>query len=258
MRIFDLHNDLITSEVDFGNAENIIQSDRDNDREILYAVWATKLNLSDFTEKSRFLSDRGRYSVEDASVVGEDFDALLTENLACCSLTWNYNNALAGGAYENGDLTEHGEKFVDYLNDKDVIIDLSHLNERSFYSVIIRAKRVVATHSGIFSNKKCLRNLKYSQVREIIGNGGLVGLTPVPKFVRNGDEHGYFDTIYRFIDKFGCDNVAIGTDFYGSDPIKGLENYDELVQKVEFFISKRYGASCAKKLLYENAERFFE
>ena len=61
MRIFDLHNDLITSEVDFGNAENIIQSDRDNDREILYAVWATKLNLSDFTEKSRFLSDRGRY-----------------------------------------------------------------------------------------------------------------------------------------------------------------------------------------------------
>ena len=257
MRILDLHNDLITAVAD-DRALRIMKNNRRRGVKALYAVWGTKLSLVDFIGKCRFLSQNAEYySVEDASATGTNFDALPLKNLTCCSLTWNYDNAFAGGAEGKSGLTEEGKRFIRYLNRKEIAVDLSHLNERSFYEAIKISDRVIATHSCPFSVKRHLRNLKDRQIAAIVEKGGIVGITPVPSFVAHGTESGYLAALDYFINKFGCDNVAIGSDYFGSDGIDGLRSYDELLRKVRSYVAEKYGNYCADKILFGNAERFF-
>lgn len=258
MRIFDLHNDLITGGVGFSQALEIKKDDASHEITALYAVWGTRLGFKEFIEKCVFLSQNfGLYSVEDASVAGGGFSALPLKNLKCCSLTWNYDNIFAGGANGFGGLTELGKSFVCFLNDNNVAVDLSHLNERSFYDVIAIAKRPIVTHSGIFSLKHHARNLKDEQIKAVINKNGIVGLTPVSDFVPGGDKDGFFRALSYFIDNFHDDNLAIGSDFYGSDGIAGLKDYYELSDEIDAFLTSGYGKKCSKKVLCENAGKFF-
>ncbi len=258
MRIFDLHNDLITGGTSFSQALEIINDDAAQEITALYAVWGTRLSYREFIDKCVFLARNCRfYSIEDASIVGENFAALPLNNLKCCSLTWNYDNAFAGGANGSGGLTALGEDFVRFLNANDIAVDLSHLNERSFYDVIGIAKKPVATHSGVFALKPHARNLKDEQIEAVINKNGIVGLAPVPDFVPGGNNDGFFGSLSYFIDKFGCDNLAIGTDFYGSDGIDGLKNYRALSDEIDAFLTAGYGKKCAQKVLCENAQNFF-
>ncbi len=258
MRIFDLHNDLITGGASFSQALEIINDDAEHAITALYAVWGTRLDFKDFIEKCVFLSQNcGLYSVEDASVAGSGFSALPLKNLKCCSLTWNYDNIFAGGANGFGGLTELGKSFVCFLNDNNVAVDLSHLNERSFYDVIEIAKMPIVTHSGIFSLKHHARNLKDEQIKAVINKNGIVGLTPVPDFVPGGNEEGFFGSLSYFIDNFHDDNLAIGSDFYGSDGIDGLKSYRALMDEINVFLTSVYGKKCSKKVLCENAGKFF-
>ena len=257
MRIFDLHNDLITA-VGSDEAKRIIGKNGRRGVKALYAVWGTKLGLVDFIGKCRFLSQTAEYySVEDASATVADFAALQLKNLACCSLTWNYDNAFAGGAEGKSGLTEEGKRFIRFLNRKGIAVDLSHLNERSFWEAIKISDRVLATHSCPFAVKRHLRNLKDRQIAAIVEKGGIVGITPVPSFVKNGNESGYFAALDYFINKLGCDNVALGTDYFGSDGIFGLRDYDELERKIRLHVSEKYGNYCSDKVLFGNSERFF-
>lgn len=256
--MFDLHNDLFTGGVSYSQVIEIKNADAAQGITALYAVWGTRLSYIEFIEKCFFLSQNCRfYSIEDASVVKNNFTALPLSKLKCCSLTWNYDNAFAGGANGSCGLTALGKDFVCFLNDNDVAVDLSHLNERSFYDVIGIAKKPIATHSGIFSLKPHLRNLKDEQIEAIINKNGIVGIAPVPDFVPGGNKDGFFRSISYFIDKFGCDNLAIGTDFYGSDGIDGLKNYRTLTSEIDAFLSAVYGKKCSLKVLSENAEKFF-
>ncbi len=256
--MFDLHNDLITGGASFSQAQEIINDDAAQGITALYAVWGTRLSYREFIDKCVFLERNCRfYSIEDASVARENFTALPLNNLKCCSLTWNYDNVFAGGANGSGGLTALGEDFVRFLNANDVAVDLSHLNERSFYDVIGIAKKPLATHSGIFALKPHARNLKDEQIEAIINKNGIVGLAPVPDFVPGGNKAGFFGSLSYFMDKFGCDNLAIGTDFFGSDGIDGLKNYRTLTDEIKAFLTVGYGKKCAKKVLYGNAEKFF-
>mgnify|MGYP003317531106 CR=1 FL=1 len=53
------------------------------------------------------------------------------------SLTWNEENHLATGVAGPADrgLTTLGKEFLDFMKEKKMIIDLSHLNVKSFFDV---------------------------------------------------------------------------------------------------------------------------
>ena len=59
-------------------------------------------------------------------------DLLKKDGICAATLTWNYNNRLAGGCLDDGVLTSLGKMVIRRMNDYGIMLDLSHINEKSF------------------------------------------------------------------------------------------------------------------------------
>lgn len=258
MKFFDLHNDLITGKTDKDCISEEISRNAESEAVVVYAVWATRLSGAEFSEKLSFLSrNAGIFAIEDAGAHAVTSYLTAPRKPAYCSLTWNYDNALAGGASGESDLTAEGRDFIKILNKQNIAVDLAHLNRRSFYSALSIADRPVVSHCGFAPCRAHPRNITREQAELVVEKNGIVGLSPVPEFTLNGDKDGFFAALYAFIEMFGCANLAVGTDFYGCNSISGLESYDLLVSELYCRLARRYGEKTAEAVLYENARRFF-
>ena len=97
----------------------------------------------------------------------------------------------------------------------------------------------------------------------IVESGGLVGLCLVSTFL-NGRNKCTIDEIVCHIDYFACkygiDNLAIGTDFYGTKHLpRGANTYKSLTQKLSCELLKLgFTEKSINKIFYENAELFFK
>ena len=84
------------------------------------------------------------------------------------SLTWNEENHLATGVKGNPErgLTDLGKQFIKYMNEHDMILDVSHLNEKSFYDVLNeKPKHLIASHSNALNLSNHPRNLTDEQLK---------------------------------------------------------------------------------------------
>ena len=126
-------------------------------------------------------------TLEDASYLGcATDDEVLGWGPACVSLTWNYENGLAGGCFSETGLTRRGERAVAMLGERGIALDCAHLNIRSFCDVLDFPAEIVNTHTCMYALHPHPRNIKDWQIREIAERGGLVGVTFVGKFLGEG------------------------------------------------------------------------
>ena len=92
------------------------------------------------------------------------------------ALTWNYSNHIASGALEsdeNRGLTDFGKTVVAEMNKIGMLIDVSHLNRKSFYDIAKVTKMpIVATHSCSDFICPHKRNLTDEQFKIIKNSGG--------------------------------------------------------------------------------------
>lgn len=64
------------------------------------------------------------------------------------------------------------------MNDRGMLIDVSHLSDRGFYDVLHASKKpVIATHSCARSICPHTRNMSDEMLRALGENGGVVGFT---------------------------------------------------------------------------------
>ena len=111
-----------------------------------------------------FLTVEGAYIINSR----DDADYIFKRGVRCVSLTWNGKNKLAVGADEIGGLTDFGKEITEYMQDIGIIIDVSHLNERSFWDVMKNSRKpVIASHSNSKSICNHRRNLTDEQFRAI-------------------------------------------------------------------------------------------
>jgi membrane dipeptidase len=111
-------------------------------------------------------------------------DSLAKRGMIYLTLTWNNSTSWATSAKDetlHGDslthkgLTEFGKQVVKRLNDRGVMIDLSHPGEQTFYDVMgTTTKPVIASHSCAYALAPHRRNLKDDQLKAIAKNGGVV------------------------------------------------------------------------------------
>ncbi len=176
---------------------------------------------------------------EGLASLGEDIeklDKLYDFGVRECMLTWNEQNALATGV--QGDtargLTTLGKQVVQRMEDKKMIVDVSHLNERSFWDVMgVATKPVIASHSNAKALSNAARNLTDEQLKAIQETGGLVGLNSFNLFVSQNIKE---QTIDRFVehaayiaDKIGVSHLAFGFDFFeflSTDSMKSYSDQD--------------------------------
>lgn len=252
--IFDLHNDLLTAKNE-NEAETVALKYSDEQKGVILAFWSTNYDrIPDFKIPRR---DNLFFAVEDMHFF--EFgtsERLLELKPVYCGLTWNYDNGLAGGAYSDGRLTEKGKAIVEFLNDNDISVDLAHLNERSFFDVIERAKRPIVSHTFVSDFHDHKRNISFRQIEMLIERNAIIGLTPINDFTGGGLES-FVCGVARLIDKFGDDNFAIGSDLYGSEDYPDeLHDYDGYSVFEKALTDLGYACETIEKITYLNAAKY--
>ena len=188
------------------------------------------------------------------------------------SLTWNEENKLATGARgdSNRGLTPLGKKAVKKMQEKGMIVDVSHLNDKSFFDIIdITSAPIIASHSNARALCNSIRNLTDEQLRAIRDVNGVIGYNSYKDFTdKNTDKQTLnraVDHIKYIADKIGIDHIGLGFDYneYFEDEevppaVKGLENasksYDIIIKLKE----AGFNNEEIEKIEYKNFHRIIK
>ncbi|WP_069871405.1 dipeptidase [Fusibacter sp. 3D3] len=197
-------------------------------------------------------------------------DTYYEKGLRHVGMTWNEQNAFATGV--EGDpgrgLTLTGRKMVRKIQDKNMILDLAHLNERSFWDVLkCNQKPVMVSHSNSYALCPHKRNLKDEQIKAISDQGGIIGLTSVGSFLSQDLSKRNLETfaehIEHIVDIAGIDTVALGfdyCDYIHKDyvGVEGLENASKTMNLIEALQKRGFTSQEIQKIAHENALKFIK
>jgi membrane dipeptidase len=234
------------------------------------AIWTTrtpiisKQYLTRLTEPLRGLSGTNiLLSIEDIGFLNyENLNILNALRLFSVTLTWNYKNALAGGAYTDEGISKFGFYVLDYLRDKKITVDTAHLSANSFYDFVkVNTRPILNSHTCFSKINKHCRNVDEEQIKIIKQSGGFIGLSLVPQFLtdeKNCTVKDLFRHIDYFAQNFGIDNIGIGSDFYGSDCVEGLGDYYGFESLGSELSSNGYKEDDIDKIFYKNYCNFVD
>lgn len=204
-------------------------------------------------------------TAENGACLGGDSDNvhyLADKGVRMLTLTWNGENELASGCLcDRGGLKPFGKEVITKMEQSGMLVDVSHLNEKSFYDVAsFAASPLIASHSNCFSLVQHKRNLKDEQIKLIIESGGLVGLCfHAPFLVTDG--LGSFEMLYRNIYRIlslgGEDNVCFGSDFDGGEPERVLGSLQRVKNLYAYLKGRGLQKELLEKIFYKNAEKVF-
>ena len=203
-------------------------------------------------------------TVEGGAALGgklERIDTLYEMGVRMMSLCWNGETDLAGGTATEAGLSALGKEAVKELEAHKIIIDVSHMNNYSFWDLCEVAERpFIASHSNCFELCPHRRNLDDLQLKEIIRRGGLIGINFYPVFV-NGESDASFQEIRRHIRHIvalgGEDCIAVGSDFDGAAmPVK-LPSVDRIPDWHQNLL-KHFDPEFVDKITFLNAQRFMQ
>lgn len=257
--LFDLHNDFPTR---FLNADYCRYVPKSNNT-ITAVIWTSEFTndaesmVNCITERLSALENMP-IAIEDIGFSADDekFKRFDFSRYLYCSLTWNYNTAFAGGALDDGRLTELGKSVIHVMEDCGCYIDLAHLNKKSFYDVLDCAKNVLCSHTGFNSHP---RSLDGQQIKVLAERKAVIGLCTVRAFTdANSAEH-LANVIDAFVQKYGCDCLSLGTDFNGSDDIPDdINDYDKLFNVRDILYSRGYDCKSVEKIFFDNANFLYK
>lgn len=195
------------------------------------------------------------------------------------SLTWNEENALATGARGNPSrgLSELGKRAVRKINNNRMLLDVSHLNDKSFWDVVNETdKPIIASHSNCRALCDVPRNLTDEQMRKIAEFNGLVGINSFNQFVHKDVDKQTIEMLVRhavhMADVIGIDHVAIGMDYFDflnnsttnsfssqeTSYTKGLEDASKTYLFLEEMEKAGFTREDIEKVAYKNYHRIIK
>lgn len=203
-------------------------------------------------------------SVENGTALDGDvanLERLHARGVRILSLTWNASNDLADGAQEqaHGGLTPLGRSVLARMQALRMIVDVSHLSEKSFWDVLeVTSGPVMATHSNAAGLTPHPRNLTDRQLRALAARGGVVGVNFYPVFTGGADLSHVLAHVDYLVRIMGMDHVALGSDFDGfNQTVAGLEDVSRLPGLTAGLAARGYRGDDIRKILGGNALRVF-
>ncbi|MCC3731633.1 dipeptidase [Rouxiella badensis] len=157
-------------------------------------------------------------------------------------------------------LTELGIKLVKACNQKRIMVDLSHLDEKGFWQVAKHSDApLVASHSNAHALSAQSRNLTDKQLEAIKESGGFVGVNFGMSFLREDGQKSpdasVLDMVRHvdyLVEKLGEDKVGFGSDFDGVTltpdmvDVRGLRKFEAALRKAG------YNTSLLEKICHKN------
>lgn len=147
-------------------------------------------------------------------------------------ITYNNQNLLGGGCFEPDDsgLTRYGSIIVGEMNRVGMLIDLSHVGNRTSLDTIEKSASPVAiTHANPLWFHETPRNKPDEVIQSVVDRGGVLGVCLYPT-VSGGTLTTMADFIAmvtRLVDQFGIDHIGLGSDCtrgWGQDFVGWLRN----------------------------------
>lgn len=199
-------------------------------------------------------------SVEGADIIGENLgyiDYLYDNFVRCVTLTWNYTNAVGGAAGDDAGLSGFGKKAVLKLNEKKMIVDLSHSSEKTFFDCVKISKApVMASHSNAYALCAHKRNLTDEQIKTLISIGGFMGINYYPVFLNESGKAKICDIIRHIeyvLSLGGEDILGLGSDFDGVDCLpEDMSGAGDVYKIAQELLKLNYKEETVKKIMGEN------
>lgn len=111
-------------------------------------------------------------------------DSFYKRGVRYMTLSWNNSTSWSTSAMDETQhafmvtpygLNAFGKQVVKRMNELGMMVDVSHVGEKTFWDVIANTtKPVIASHSSVYALCPVFRNLKDDQIRAIARNGGVI------------------------------------------------------------------------------------
>jgi len=307
MKLFDLHCDTLSkiykgqgSFLSNNLGVSIENFDKYEKKAQVFAIWSNSestddeaylefMHMADFfrdsvkenEEKIKFCTDKSELenendrlcailAVEDARLLGgnlERLEKLYEKGVRVLTLGWKGTTCI-GGSFDTEDgLSEFGFEVLAKCEELGIIVDVSHLSDKSFWDVAGKAtKPFIASHSNSSMLFNHPRNLTDTQLRTLISSGGIVGVSYVGNHLSallcqpGANENKVYETVCTHIEHFlSIDEkcVCIGSDFDGTDSLPGLENVSHTENLCKALVNRIGAEQTADNVFYNNAYNFF-
>jgi len=179
--------------------------------------------------------------IENGYAIGKEIANLqLFKDLGVTYITLchNGNNDICDSAADDAEwngLSPFGKDVVREMNRLGIMIDVSHVSEKTFYDVLQYSRvPVIASHSSVRALTDHRRNLSDKQIKALAATGGVVQICLYKEFINHEPEKASLSDVIRHIryvvDLVGIDYVGIGSDFDGDGEVIGCRAANELIQ----------------------------
>ena len=115
------------------------------------------------------------------------------------------------------DWTNFGVDAIKEMNRLGILIDLSHVGDRTTLEAIeLSEKPVAITHANARAFVNHVRNKTDEALSRLVEKGGVIGANAFPAFFENTFDAtlaDYVDAIDDLVQRVGTDHVGIGTDY---------------------------------------------
>ena len=181
------------------------------------------------------------------------------------TLCHNGDNLLCDSAMQSLDthngLSEFGRQVVLKMNAVGMMVDVSHVGEKSFWdTVALSTKPIIASHSCCKALRNHPRNLTDEQIRAIARSGGVVQICLYKHFLADTGVATVADAVRHIkhvIELVGVDYVGIGSDFDGGGEIAGATSENQLINITKALIKEGFDDDEISKILGGNLLRVF-
>ena len=123
----------------------------------------------------------------------EKLEYFINKGLFYFGPTWNHSLDWVSSGYgethtkhslKTFGLNKFGAEIIHICQENRVLIDVSHIGEKSFWDIIaVSEKPIIASHSSVYKLCPHFRNLKDDQIQAIKKTNGFIGLNPYPFFI---------------------------------------------------------------------------
>ncbi len=202
-------------------------------------------------------------SCEEAQILEgklERIEILASWGVRMSTLTWNHENDLAFPNQLTGGLKKFGFEAIEEMENRNILVDVSHLNDDGFYDLAKIAKKpFIASHSNCRAVTNVSRNLRDDQIRILADHGGVIGLNFCASFLSEDWHNSSVEAMTRHALHLknigGSEVLAIGTDFDGIGGNLEISKYSEMPLLWDALKSNGMTDTELEKMWFKNALR---
>ena len=174
-------------------------------------------------------------------------------------LTYNNQNHIGSSCYEAHDsgLSRFGREVVYEMNRLGIVIDLSHVGERtSLHAIELSSRPVAITHANPYSFHPSKRNKSDQLLKTVAEHKGMLGCSLYPHFIGGNQTtlDQFCDLIAYAVELMGIDHVGIGSDLVR----KQTQQYLNWLRMGRWTYSVDYGPGSADQPGWPRWQEWFQ